>query len=167
MKIQSTRLKRSEAGRRGHSDSQHKVNVLLFFTVTGQRADLITRIYSEWVDEKALTTLLQSVVRCREKEKHSWRDLVTRPTPMRFSGGYYITDRLLSALLCFPRAAMPLVRAAAARLRRAAEEEEREPPPPPPPPSHHSNHQFASMKNKFFNELTHLPSERTHRHTHV
>ncbi|KAI3360219.1 hypothetical protein L3Q82_014537, partial [Scortum barcoo] len=45
---------------------------------------------------------------------------------------------------------------AAAELRRAAEEEERERP-PPPPPSHHSNHQFASMKNKFFNELTHLP----------
>ncbi|XP_037111864.1 synaptotagmin Va isoform X2 [Syngnathus acus] len=46
-----------------------------------------------------------------------------------------------------------------ARLRRAAEEESKEPPPPPPPPppSHHSNHQFASMKNKFFNELTHLP----------
>ncbi|XP_039979411.1 synaptotagmin Va [Xiphias gladius] len=55
---------------------------------------------------------------------------------------------------------MPLVRAAAARLRRAAEEEEREPPPPPPPPSHHSNHQFASMKNKFFNELTHLPNHK-------
>uniref|UniRef100_H3D0P2 Synaptotagmin Va n=1 Tax=Tetraodon nigroviridis TaxID=99883 RepID=H3D0P2_TETNG len=48
---------------------------------------------------------------------------------------------------------------ARARLRRAAEEErgrEREPP-PPQPPSHHSNHQFTSMKNKFFNELTHLP----------
>uniref|UniRef100_A0A3B5LW94 C2 domain-containing protein n=1 Tax=Xiphophorus couchianus TaxID=32473 RepID=A0A3B5LW94_9TELE len=45
---------------------------------------------------------------------------------------------------------------AAVRLRRAAGEEEREPR-PPPSPSHHSNHQFASMKNKFFNELTHLP----------
>ncbi|KAM9783831.1 synaptotagmin Va [Syngnathus typhle] len=44
-----------------------------------------------------------------------------------------------------------------ARHRRAAEEESKEPP-PPPPPSHHSNHQFASMKNKFFNELTHLPN---------
>ncbi|XP_061702180.1 synaptotagmin Va [Syngnathoides biaculeatus] len=43
-----------------------------------------------------------------------------------------------------------------ARLPRAAEEETKEPP-PAPPPSHHSNHQFASMKNKFFNELTHLP----------
>uniref|UniRef100_A0A3B4TUK1 Synaptotagmin Va n=1 Tax=Seriola dumerili TaxID=41447 RepID=A0A3B4TUK1_SERDU len=51
---------------------------------------------------------------------------------------------------------MRLVSVAGARLRRAAEEEEKEPP-PPPPPSHHSNHQFASMKNKFFNELTHLP----------
>uniref|UniRef100_A0A3P9P9B8 Synaptotagmin Va n=1 Tax=Poecilia reticulata TaxID=8081 RepID=A0A3P9P9B8_POERE len=51
---------------------------------------------------------------------------------------------------------MPLVNMAAVRLRRAAGEEEREPR-PPPPPSHHSNHQFASMKNKFFNELTHLP----------
>uniref|UniRef100_A0A3Q3J6A0 C2 domain-containing protein n=1 Tax=Monopterus albus TaxID=43700 RepID=A0A3Q3J6A0_MONAL len=39
------------------------------------------------------------------------------------------------------------------------EEEERE----PPPPSHDSNHQFASMKNKFFNELTHLPSMHRHR----
>nr|XP_020441618.1 synaptotagmin-1-like [Monopterus albus] len=36
------------------------------------------------------------------------------------------------------------------------EEEERE----PPPPSHDSNHQFASMKNKFFNELTHLPNHK-------
>uniref|UniRef100_A0A3P8WGC5 Synaptotagmin Va n=1 Tax=Cynoglossus semilaevis TaxID=244447 RepID=A0A3P8WGC5_CYNSE len=53
---------------------------------------------------------------------------------------------------------MRLVGTDGARLRRAAaEEEERERPPPPPPPSHHSNHQFASMKNKFFNELTHLP----------
>uniref|UniRef100_M4AUA3 Synaptotagmin Va n=1 Tax=Xiphophorus maculatus TaxID=8083 RepID=M4AUA3_XIPMA len=51
---------------------------------------------------------------------------------------------------------MPLVNMAAVRLRRAAGEEEREPR-PPPSPSHHSNHQFASMKNKFFNELTHLP----------
>uniref|UniRef100_A0A3B4XVW7 Synaptotagmin Va n=1 Tax=Seriola lalandi dorsalis TaxID=1841481 RepID=A0A3B4XVW7_SERLL len=51
---------------------------------------------------------------------------------------------------------MRLVSVAGARLRRAAEEEEKEPP-PPPAPSHHSNHQFASMKNKFFNELTHLP----------
>eukprot|EP00064_Thunnus_orientalis_P007789 superscaffoldBa00000884_g7811 len=51
---------------------------------------------------------------------------------------------------------MRLVSVAGVRLRRAAEEEEREPP-PPPPPSHHSNHQFANLKNKFFNELTHLP----------
>ncbi|XP_069381092.1 synaptotagmin Va isoform X1 [Paralichthys olivaceus] len=51
---------------------------------------------------------------------------------------------------------MRLVSVAGARLRRAAEEEERER--PPPPPSHHSNHQFASMKNKFFDELTHLPN---------
>uniref|UniRef100_A0A3Q2XCL8 Synaptotagmin Va n=1 Tax=Hippocampus comes TaxID=109280 RepID=A0A3Q2XCL8_HIPCM len=49
-----------------------------------------------------------------------------------------------------------LLSVAGARSRRAAEEESKEPP-PPPPPSHHSNHQFASMKNKFFNELTHLP----------
>ncbi|KAI2666270.1 Synaptotagmin-1 [Labeo rohita] len=44
------------------------------------------------------------------------------------------------------------------RVRRAAESEE-EPkaaPPPPPPPSHHS-HNFMNMKNKFFNELNHLP----------
>ncbi|XP_077068879.1 synaptotagmin Va isoform X2 [Siphateles boraxobius] len=44
------------------------------------------------------------------------------------------------------------------RGRRAAESEE-EPnpvPPPPPPPSHHS-HNFINMKNKFFNELGHLP----------
>lgn len=62
------------------------------------------------------------------------------------------------------REAMRLVSAAGVRLRRAAEEErekEREPP-PPQPPSHHSNHQFTSMKNKFFNELTHLPSEARH-----
>ncbi|XP_029913881.1 synaptotagmin Va isoform X2 [Myripristis murdjan] len=59
---------------------------------------------------------------------------------------------------------MRLVSMAGVRLRRAAEEEEeeREPPPPPPPhshspPSHHSVHQFNSMKNKFYNELTHLP----------
>ncbi|XP_068574631.1 synaptotagmin Va isoform X2 [Cebidichthys violaceus] len=49
---------------------------------------------------------------------------------------------------------MRLVSVAGGRLRRAAEEEEKE---RPPPPSHHSNHQFTSMKNKFFNELTHLP----------
>ncbi|XP_008328899.1 synaptotagmin Va [Cynoglossus semilaevis] len=56
---------------------------------------------------------------------------------------------------------MRLVGTDGARLRRAAaEEEERERPPPPPPPSHHSNHQFASMKNKFFNELTHLPNHK-------
>ncbi|KAL0197762.1 hypothetical protein M9458_006302, partial [Cirrhinus mrigala] len=44
------------------------------------------------------------------------------------------------------------------RVRRAAEsEEEPKPaPPPPPPPSHHS-HNFMNMKNKFFNELNHLP----------
>ncbi|XP_051904523.1 synaptotagmin Va [Hippocampus zosterae] len=54
-----------------------------------------------------------------------------------------------------------LLGVAGARSRRAAEEESREPPPPPPPPpSHHSNHQFASMKNKFFNELTHLPNHK-------
>lgn len=46
------------------------------------------------------------------------------------------------------------------RYRRAAEEEEREKERPvPPPPSHHSSHQFNSIKNKFFNELTHLPSK--------
>lgn len=53
---------------------------------------------------------------------------------------------------------MRLVNMAGVRLRRAAEEEEKERPPPPPPVSHH---QFNSMKNKFFNELTHLPSEHT------
>uniref|UniRef100_A0A8C6KFH8 Synaptotagmin Va n=1 Tax=Nothobranchius furzeri TaxID=105023 RepID=A0A8C6KFH8_NOTFU len=50
---------------------------------------------------------------------------------------------------------MRLVDMAGVRLKREAEEEE--PRPPPPPPSHHSNHQFTSMKNKFFNEFTHLP----------
>lgn len=49
---------------------------------------------------------------------------------------------------------------AEARLRRAAEEEEKERPPPPPAPPV-SHHQFNNMKNKFFNELTHLPSEHT------
>ncbi|XP_051743666.1 synaptotagmin Va [Ctenopharyngodon idella] len=47
------------------------------------------------------------------------------------------------------------------RGRRAAESEE-EPnpaPPPPPPPSHHS-HNFINMKNKFFNELGHLPNHK-------
>ncbi|KAM4634539.1 synaptotagmin Va [Polymixia lowei] len=53
---------------------------------------------------------------------------------------------------------MRLVNEAGSRLRRAAEEEEREN--PPPPPSHHSNHQFNHMKNKFFNELTHLPNHK-------
>ncbi|XP_061606320.1 synaptotagmin Va isoform X3 [Phyllopteryx taeniolatus] len=57
------------------------------------------------------------------------------------------------------RAMMPSLSTAGARLRRAAEEESKEPP-PPPPPSHHSNHQFASMKNKFFNELTHLANHK-------
>ncbi|XP_038548684.1 synaptotagmin Va isoform X2 [Micropterus salmoides] len=54
---------------------------------------------------------------------------------------------------------MRLVSVAGARLRRAAEEEERERERPlsSPHESHRSNHQFASMKNKFFNELTHLP----------
>ncbi|TNM97541.1 hypothetical protein fugu_015697 [Takifugu bimaculatus] len=56
---------------------------------------------------------------------------------------------------------MRLVSAVGARLRRAAEEKEKErEPPPPQPPSHHSNHQFTSMKNKFFNELTHLPNHK-------
>ncbi|XP_077591482.1 synaptotagmin Va isoform X2 [Stigmatopora nigra] len=54
------------------------------------------------------------------------------------------------------RAMMRLLNMVGTRVRRAAEEESKEPP-APPPPSHHSNHQFASMKNKFFNELTHLP----------
>lgn len=61
----------------------------------------------------------------------------------------------------FHRAAMRLVSFAGGRLRRAAEEEEEKERPVPPPPSHRSNHQFESMKNKFFNELTHLPSEHT------
>ncbi len=43
------------------------------------------------------------------------------------------------------------------RVRRAAESEE-ESKPAPPPPSHHS-HNFLNMKNKFFNELSHLPSK--------
>lgn len=63
---------------------------------------------------------------------------------------------------------MRLLSVAGARIRRAAEEEERtreREPPPPQPPSHHSNHQFNSMKNKFFNELTHLPSEHLHTRT--
>lgn len=60
----------------------------------------------------------------------------------------------------FFRAAMRLVRVVGLRYRRAAEEEEREKErPAPPPPSHHSSHQFNSIKNKFFNELTHLPSK--------
>ncbi|XP_051995331.1 synaptotagmin-2-like isoform X2 [Xyrauchen texanus] len=42
------------------------------------------------------------------------------------------------------------------RERRAAEPEEEPKPPPLPPPSHHS-HNFINMKNKFFNELGHLP----------
>uniref|UniRef100_A0A3Q1ICK0 C2 domain-containing protein n=1 Tax=Anabas testudineus TaxID=64144 RepID=A0A3Q1ICK0_ANATE len=53
---------------------------------------------------------------------------------------------------------MRLVSVAGTRLRRAAEEEEeREPPPPHSPPFHRSNHEFASLKNKFFNEISHLP----------
>ncbi|XP_053707407.1 synaptotagmin Va [Synchiropus splendidus] len=54
---------------------------------------------------------------------------------------------------------MRLAGGAALRLRRAAEEEEggKEERPAPPPPSHH---QFASMKNKFFDELTHLPNHK-------
>ncbi|XP_045927351.1 synaptotagmin Va isoform X3 [Micropterus dolomieu] len=55
---------------------------------------------------------------------------------------------------------MRLVSVAGARLRRAAEEEERERPLSSPHESHRSNHQFASMKNKFFNELTHLPNHK-------
>ncbi|XP_046895007.1 synaptotagmin Va [Hypomesus transpacificus] len=46
------------------------------------------------------------------------------------------------------------------RARRAAKEEEEPAPPPPPPPSHHSNHNFMNMKNKFFNELTHMPNHK-------
>ncbi|XP_062304665.1 synaptotagmin Va isoform X2 [Osmerus eperlanus] len=49
---------------------------------------------------------------------------------------------------------MPLA-SSVPRARRAAKEEEE--PAPPPPPSHHSNHNFMNMKNKFFNELTHMP----------
>ncbi|XP_017552954.1 synaptotagmin Va isoform X1 [Pygocentrus nattereri] len=47
------------------------------------------------------------------------------------------------------------------RMRRAAEPEA-EPAPapaPPAPPSHHS-HNFLNMKNKFFNELGHLPNHK-------
>uniref|UniRef100_A0A3B1JLR3 Synaptotagmin Va n=1 Tax=Astyanax mexicanus TaxID=7994 RepID=A0A3B1JLR3_ASTMX len=43
------------------------------------------------------------------------------------------------------------------RVRRAAEPEAEPAPAPPPPPSHHS-HNFMNMKNKFFNELGHLPN---------
>ncbi|XP_072549685.1 synaptotagmin Va [Salminus brasiliensis] len=43
------------------------------------------------------------------------------------------------------------------RVRRAAEPEAEPAPAPPPPPSHHS-HNFMNMKNKFFNELSHLPN---------
>ncbi|XP_076122943.1 synaptotagmin Va [Alosa pseudoharengus] len=47
------------------------------------------------------------------------------------------------------------------RTRRAAEpEEEAPPPPPPPPPVHKSSHNFLNMKNKFFNELDHLPNHK-------
>ncbi|XP_056263823.1 synaptotagmin Va isoform X2 [Pseudoliparis swirei] len=49
---------------------------------------------------------------------------------------------------------MRLVGVAEGRSRRAAEEAEKE---RPAAPSHRSNHQFASMKNKFYNEHTHLP----------
>ncbi|CAL8283392.1 unnamed protein product [Boreogadus saida] len=68
---------------------------------------------------------------------------------------------------------MRLVRVEGGRFRRAAEESERERERERDrerggeherggererePPSHHSNHQFASIKSKFFNELTHLP----------
>ncbi|XP_051995330.1 synaptotagmin-2-like isoform X1 [Xyrauchen texanus] len=45
------------------------------------------------------------------------------------------------------------------RERRAAEPEEEPKPPPLPPPSHHS-HNFINMKNKFFNELGHLPNHK-------
>ncbi|XP_075888594.1 synaptotagmin Va isoform X1 [Nelusetta ayraudi] len=56
---------------------------------------------------------------------------------------------------------MRLVSVAGPRFRRAAEEEEKEKErPAPPPPSHHSSHQFNSIKNKFFNELTHLPNHK-------
>ncbi|XP_062874905.1 synaptotagmin Va [Trichomycterus rosablanca] len=44
------------------------------------------------------------------------------------------------------------------RTRRAAEPEV-EPAPGPPPPSHHS-HNFLDIKNKFFNELGHLPNHK-------
>lgn len=80
------------------------------------------------------------------------------------SKGSLEADRWLSALLASRTAAMRLVSEAGGRLRRAAEEEEKE---RPAPPSHHSNHQFSSMKSKFFNELTHLPSEHIHTHTHT
>uniref|UniRef100_A0A8C2XRR4 Synaptotagmin Va n=1 Tax=Cyclopterus lumpus TaxID=8103 RepID=A0A8C2XRR4_CYCLU len=76
------------------------------------------------------------------------------PCLKRLFGHYEAADRFFGCLLRFPAAAMRLVSVAGGRLRRAAEEEERE---RPPAPSHRSNHQFASMKNKFFNELTHLP----------
>lgn len=60
---------------------------------------------------------------------------------------------------------MRLVSMSGARLRRAAEEEERErerererPVPPAPPVVSHQ--QFNSLKNKFFDELTHLPNHK-------
>ncbi|XP_066498645.1 synaptotagmin Va [Hoplias malabaricus] len=47
------------------------------------------------------------------------------------------------------------------RGRRAAEpESEPAPAPPPPPPPPHHAHNFMNMKNKFFNELGHLPNHK-------
>ncbi|XP_037333381.2 synaptotagmin Va isoform X2 [Pungitius pungitius] len=70
---------------------------------------------------------------------------------MQDSKGTVLDEVVLEDLFCLV-AAMRLL--SEARLRRAAEEEERE---RPAPPAHRSNHQFSSMKSKFFNELTHLP----------
>ncbi|KAK7940203.1 hypothetical protein WMY93_003529 [Mugilogobius chulae] len=59
------------------------------------------------------------------------------------------------------RSKMRLVSVSGARLRRAAEEEERERERPAPPASHPVSHQqFNSLKNKFFDELTHLPNHK-------
>ncbi|XP_049599880.1 synaptotagmin Va isoform X2 [Syngnathus scovelli] len=93
----------------------------------------------------------------RRGERERERKSCGQPLPLRqhcLIGAHYLwmpnTDRDKD------RAMMRMLSMEGARLRRAAEEESKEPP-PPPPPSHHSNHQFESMKNKFFNELTHLP----------
>lgn len=84
--------------------------------------------------------------------------IVTLLSPSSLRSAWILLFIVCLLSFFFYRATMRLVNMAGVRLRRAAEEEEKERPPPPPPVSHH---QFNSMKNKFFNELTHLPSEHT------